>query len=218
MSSKPNRPSGGGIPTAHPSGGGGGGNKGPMDQYPGSPDTLEQALGEKGRPMSTERAVMRANPFYDGSYGEYSENCQRAVIATEARMRGYDVIAQPTYDGDTMPSRTEWMKAFKGAKEDYVGKSTASATQRAVENQMKQYGDGSRAVLGLAWKGGGGHVINVFQKNGKTYYYDGQIGAKYDPKELFSAIKTKNTDLIRVDNLDFGSRAREAVRQRPKGL
>ena len=161
---------------------------------------------------------MRANPFYDGSYGEYSKNCQRAVVAAEARFRGYDVIAQPTYEGDTMPKGGEWKKAFNGAKTDAVGRTTARATQNAVESQMKQYGNGARATLDFGWKGGGGHVITLVQRNGKTYYYDPQIGAKYNPSELFSAIRTKTAGLTRVDNLDFGARAREAVRTRPKGL
>lgn len=209
------------IPSATPGGGGGGGGGGPMDQFPGAPDTLQQALGAKGKPMSTYNAIMKANPFFDSTYSseEYNANCQRAVVATEARFRGYDVIAQPTYDGDTMPRGGEWKQSFKDAKTDYVGKTTANATQKAVESQMAQYGNGARAVMAVQWKGKGaeGHVLNVVQgKDGKTHYYDGQVGAKYNPKDLFSAIRTKDTQLVRVDNLDFGAKAREAVRTTPK--
>lgn len=204
------------LPTATP-GGGAGDNNTPKDYNPGSPSTLEEALGVKGRPMSAYDAVMNANPFYDSSYGEYSENCQRAVVATEARFRGYDVIAQPTYDNDDMPMGDEWKKSFKNAKTDYVGKSTAVATQKALESKMKSYGNGARGIVAVEWKGHGnsGHVLNVVQRNGKTLYYDGQIGATYNGRDLFNAVKPKSVELVRTDNLDFGDRAKEAIRTNP---
>ena len=212
---------GGGIPELNPiPGGGGGGGNNPLDQNPGSPDTLKEALGEKGRPMSVNNAIMKANPFYDGSYGEYSENCQRAVVATEGRFRGYDVIAQPTYEGDTAPRGDNWKGFFKNAKTDNVGRTTPNATQKALESKMKEYGDGSRAIMRVQWKGRGasGHVLNVVQKNGKTYYYDGQVGGKYNTKSLYNAIRTGDTQLVRVDNLSFSDKAKEAVRKTPKGM
>lgn len=207
------------IPTATPGGGGSGRGKGTLDQNPGNPSTLQEALGKKGRPMSISRAILGANPFYDGRYGEYSQNCQRAVIATEARFRGYNVIASPTYDGDTMPYNRSWADNFKNASVQHIGKTTRRATQNAVEKQMASYGDGARAILEVQWKGKeqGGHVINVIQKKGKTYYYDGQVGKKYNGSELFNVTKTgkHNTVLVRVDNLDFSEKAKEAVRQNP---
>lgn len=209
------------MPNIAPSGGGSGsGGQGePMDMNPGVPETLKEALGQQGRPMSINNAVMNANPFFDRNYTseEYNSNCQRAVVATEGRFRGYNVIAQPTYDGDTMPRGDEWKKSFRDAKTDYIGKSTANATRKALENKMAEYGDGSRAVMAFDWKGrnANGHVINVVQRNGKTYYYDGQVGGKYDVNALFNKIRSKSVELVRVDNLDFGDRAREAVRQSP---
>lgn len=207
------------IPTAPPGGSGAGGGKGPLDQNPGNPSTLQEALGKKGRPMAVARAVMGANPFYDGTYREYSENCQRAVIATEARLRGYNVIASPTYDGDTMPNNNNFASNFKNASVQDIGKTTHRATQRAVEKQMASYGDGSRAILAVTWKGkdNDGHVVNVVQRNGKTYYYDGQIGKKHDGATLFKNTKTGKsyTQLVRVDNLEFSEQAKKAVRQNP---
>lgn len=210
-----------GMPTSEPSGGGGQpGNGGPMDQMPGQPNSTAEALGKKGRPMATRDAVMKANPFYDKSFSsaEYNMNCQRSVVATEARFRGYDVIAQPTYDGDTMPSHGQWKRNFVGAKTDYISRSTPNAAQAAVENKMKQYGNGSRAVLSVEWKGRGssGHVINVVQRAGKTYYYDGQNGTVVSAKHLFSAIRTRSVEVTRVDNLKFSDQAKEAVRTTPR--
>lgn len=204
------------VPSAIPGGGGGGDL--PMDAMPGNPKTLADALGKQGRPMSISRAVLGANPYYDNQYGDYSMNCQRCIHATEARFRGYDVIASPTYKDDTMPKGSNWSTVYKDAKIEYVGHTTPNATQKALENKMKSYGDGARGVMEIAWKGrnAGGHVINVIQKNGKTYYYDGQVGKTYKGKDLFKTIRTKETTITRVDNLEFTDTARKAFRQNPK--
>ena len=209
---------GGGIPFSTP--GGGSVNKRlKMDMKPGDPETLAEALGGKGR-MSTKNAVMGANPFYDSSREEYSYNCQRCVAATEARFRGYDVIASPTYEGDTMPANGNWMNNFVGAKSSPVTGSNPAALQRSLESQMAGYGDGSRAILRVGWKGtrGSGHVINVVQKKGKTYYFDGQTGNQYHAKDLFSAVSTRGSNtsyVVRVDNLPFSESAKAAFRQNP---
>lgn len=207
---------GGKLPTAHPGGSGGAKGQWGNGLNVGTPDTLKEALGTKGKPMSIYQAVRGANPYYDGSYREYSANCQRAVIATEARMRGYNVIAQPTYQGDNLPniayvnpktgvSSGRWQGAFKGAK------AVKTPTIGRVEYEMKKYGNGSRGILQMQWKGGGGHVINVVNKGGKIQYIDGQIGAKYNAKELFNHIKRGSVQLVRTDNLKFSDRAKKSV-------
>ena len=204
------------IPTATPSGGGG--EPGDMDAKPGSAKTLNEALGTQGRAMSDARAVLGANPFYDNRYDEYSFNCQRCAIATEARKRGYDVVALPTYNEDSFPVNNQYIKeSFKNPNIMEVGRTTQARTQRAVEQQMKQFGDGSRAVLAVQWANGGGHAINLVQKNGKTQFYDGQTGKRYKANEFFKQIKTgkANTRLTRVDNLEFADGAKEALRQNP---
>lgn len=185
---------------------------------PGQPETLEKALGKKGRPMSTREAVMKANPFYDktAEAKEYNENCQRAVVATEARFRGYDVIAQPTYNGDTMPYNDNWANNFNGAKVESVGRKTQEATRKALEDKMRGYGDGARAVMAVQWRSGSGHVLNVVQRGKNTYYYDGQTGSIFSPTALYSAIKLKSAKVARVDNLSFAENAKEAIRTTPK--
>lgn len=209
-----------GIPVSNPSGGGNDSNKNDrMDMMPGQPETLSEALGKKGRPMATRDAIMKANPFYDktASTAEYNQNCQRAVIATEARFRGYDVIAQPTYDGDKMPTSGNWAKNFIGAKTENVGRTTANATRNALETKMRGYGDGARAVMSVQWSGSrSGHVLNVVQRGKNTYYYDGQTGSIVSPKALYSAIKTRETKITRVDNLQFSDTEKEAVRKTPR--
>ena len=212
------RGAGSGIPDGGTPSGGGGGN-GPMDAQPGLPATKAEALGKKGRPMSTDKAVLGANPFFDPSQSsrEYNENCQRAVIATEARFRGYDVIASPTFDNDTMPHGDNYTKNFKDAPTPInIGKRTKHGTIISVERYMKEQGDGARAILAVDWnKGNSGHVINVVQRNGKTYYYDGQTGRKFTARKFFTNVISKNTTILRTDNLEFSDTVRESVRQNP---
>ena len=204
---------GGSLPMSFPQGGGGGGNTTGLDQQPGLMPSAEAALGEQGRPMNVTSAVSGANPNY--SMGpEYQENCQRCVIATEARLRGYDVQALPTYDDDMMPTGTNYLNNFVGAKTKSIKHSTASANQRDVERQMADMGDGSRALMSFGWKGGGsGHVINVVRRRGKTRYYDGQNGTEVSASHLFNAISnSKAINLTRVDNLAFSDSVNQSVR------
>lgn len=210
--------SSGGLETAHPNGSAPSNKGGKWTNSPNvqSPDTLGQALGKKSATMGITRAAQGANPYYDGSYREFSENCQRAVIAYEARRRGYNVEAQPTHKGDILPNRTpgdngHWMGAFQGAKTQNVGAKNSKKAQQNLESQMKTYGNGSRGIMRLNWKNGDGHVINVEQRGGKTLYIDAQIGKKYNGKELFSQIKPQSVRLIRTDNLKFSERAKKSV-------
>ena len=216
------RGAGSSIPTG--TAGGGADSNLPWSQTAGTvaPPTLKDALGDKGRPMSMYDAVMGGNPFYDGTYREFSENCQRAVIAYEARRRGYNVVAQPTYEGDVLPSpayvnpntgirNSHWMGAFKGAKPEKVGANTSKKALENTEKKMAEYGNGSRAIMQVQWKDGGGHVLNVERKGGKTYYVDAHVGQKYTPKQLFSAVKPESIQLTRTDNLKLSDRAKKSV-------
>ena len=215
---------GGGLPTLKPSGGGSGSGGGQFSNGVGlqNIDTLKEAIGKKGQAMSIQRAVEGANPYFDrtGTYKEFTENCQRCVVAYEARRRGYNVVAQPTYEGDILPQanvagkgQARWQGAFQGAKSEKVGAKTADKALANVEAKMKEYGNGSRAVLGVQWKNGGGHVLNVENKNGKTLFVDAQVGGKYTAKDLFKAIKPSEVRLVRTDNLKFSDRAKKSIEQ-----
>ena len=207
------RGAGSGIPFAVP-GGGSNNESGGLDQQPGLSKTLEEALGTKGKPLSTDKAVLGANPFQ--SMGrEYQENCQSCLVATEARFRGYNVVALPTYDDDKMPYGDNFANNFKNAKANNIGRTTPNATKNSIEKQMKAYGDGARAIIAVQWKGrnASGHVVNVIQRNGKTHVYDGQTGKQYKLSDLMNASRTESTRLVRDDNLEFSNQAREAVRR-----
>ena len=207
-----------GLSKGTPSGGSGGGGEFNKNQVGLERiGTLKEAIGTKGKPMGETKAVEGANPYYKGGSAEYTENCQRCVVATELRMRGYDVVAKPTYEGDTLPTTAfmnaktgqvykRYMGAFQGAKTKKV------SGQKDFESQVIEGGSGSRYALSFGWKGSDyGHVINVVNKKGKVRYVDGQTGKYYSGKELWSQIKNGSATITRLDNLKISDRAKKSV-------
>lgn len=174
------------------------------------PEDLRAAIGGKGSPIGIKKAIEGANPFYSGgAQGDFSRNCQRAVVAYELRRRGYDVIALPTFSGDDLPTGGKWKGAFRHAKEIKVGASTSIQTQKNLEAQMKSFGNGARGIVRIP-----GHVFNVENVRGKIVYVDAQTNTIYSSKNVFSRIgKTGlgSISLIRTDNLRLSDRAKKSV-------
>lgn len=187
--------------------------------------TLKEALGQKGKPLSMEQAYARANPYYSKTWDHYSSNCQRCVVAYELRRRGYGVTAQPTYKGDQKPKvaftskdgriNGRWMGAFQGAKAINVGtKQRNNAEGKVVSNinkKMRGFGNGSRGVVAVYWKNGGGHVFNVENKNGKIKAVEAQTGKAVSLKNYIKKARPGSVNLIRTDNLRVSERAKEFV-------
>ena len=188
-------------------------------------DTLKDALGSKGKQNSMADSMIGSNPKYSRDYREYSANCQRVVVAYEARRRGYDVTAQATYPGDKLNkvayrdekegiSRGRWMGAFQNAKPVNVSATGRNSEKNVIDNinkQMQHYGEGSRGVVQIFYKGGGGHVFNVEHKNGKTHYIEAQVGKVKNFSETLKHVKTDKVALVRTDNLKFSDRAKNFV-------
>ncbi len=207
---------------SRPSAGGGNGSGnwskyGVGEQIP-SQGNLRASIGTKGKAFSIDNALKNVNPNHNYSFSEYSENCQRCVVAYELRRRGYDVTALPTYQGDTIPNvvhgNGRWQMAFKGAKRVSVGSTSAAKTQKNLESKMKSYGSGARAVVAIP-----GHVFNCENVGGKIKYVEAQTGKRYTSKNIFSNLsssQSKNVSIIRTDNLKISDRARELVKKRGK--
>lgn len=190
-------------------------------------DTLKEALGDKNKPKSIGDAILHTNPKYSGDYKEYSENCQRVVVAYEARRRGYDVTAQATFKGDTLNriayndtkngvARGRWMGAFQDAKPLNVSSKTASGVISNIDKQMASFGEGSRGVVQIFYKGGGGHVFNVERLGGKTKFIEAQTGRVKDINFTMKRVKTNQVALVRTDNLKFSDRAKNFVTSKEK--
>lgn len=184
--------------------------------------TLKEAIGEKGSPIPPTSAASGANPNFDRSftYAEYTMNCQRCVVAYELRRRGYDVRAQPTYRGDTLPYSTKggnarWMGAFRGAKSIDVGADRNSTVRKNIESEMKGFGPGSRGIILVRFQGTtSGHVFNVENVGGKIRYYDAQMGESVKINDHLSGTSPAHTRLVRTDNLRMSDRAKNFVTTR----
>ena len=184
-----------------PSGGGGGESDTEKVLGPRIPETLKEALGEKGEPMSMVQASAGTNPHYNASFEAYSANCQRCVLTYEARRRGYDVAALPTYSGDLLPYGGDYLKGLSNPKTVNTGKSVMK-----IRKEMQSYGDGARAIVHVA-KGREGHVFIAENKGGKIVYIDPQINGRYTKLSLR---KVSNSAITRIDNQDFTEYAKNA--------
>lgn len=220
-----------GMQFAIPRGGGDNFSRNALMEQP--PETLREALGTKGAAKTIDNAMKNANPYFSRSFSEYSENCQRCVVAYELRRRGYDVIAQATYAGDKWPQSISvngqnygrWRGAFQHAKTDAVGaagNNTRAETKvlNNIASKMKEYGNGARAIIRIGYRGAHiGHVFNVENRGGHIYYVDAQTGTRYinaDMKNLMKIVDTKSVTVTRTDNLRVSNRAKEFVWQRKR--
>ena len=197
---------------------------------------LRDALGKKGTPINLFDAADGANPFYDESHRQepYNINCQRCVVAYERRRRGYDVVAQPNpndkwasvkYDQNSKKYYALWKGAFRHAKTDNVlGNSLNKTIDNAIA-KMKEYGNGSRAVIEFLRDPRGGHVINVENRNGKILFVEAQTTADskgghiYSRKELAFQMgdrTPRHAALTRTDNLQISYRSGQFVDQKKR--
>lgn len=168
----------------------------------------------KGEKMDIATAMTGTNPNYQrGGDKRWTHNCQRCVSAFEARVRGYDVEALPRIlnGSDDLPymnSSTGWLSVYKDATVTHVHKRTGEACKSAIEAQMAEWGDDSRAIVRVVWHGRrDGHVFIATQQEGKTLFIDPQ-SARSDCSTYFASgmIKPTKTELVRIDNLDFTDR------------
>ena len=138
-------------------------------------------------------------------------NCQRCVVAHEARMRGYDVIARPSWgENDSLRRVGNWLKVFEeDGREIYncVG-NTANEIEKFIRDKMKEWGKGSRAFVWFQWENffGSdefGHTIVIqLNENGFVNFGDPQT-KKMGAIRCLSAAKLNSVVIMRVDNLSF---------------
>ncbi|MDY4040758.1 MAG: toxin glutamine deamidase domain-containing protein [Collinsella sp.] len=167
-------------------------------------------------PERAYEAVKRSNPYYRKRPG-YEDNCQRCVIAYEARRRGCDVIALPSAAkpdrlmSDLSP--TGWPKMFKSPKLEAVRGTSKQEVRGKIEGKMDSFGDGSRAIVGIGYEGmKDGHVFIAENAGGRIRFLDPQNGNR-DCSHLFQMADLDNTVILRIDNLEFSDLVGRAVRR-----
>ncbi len=176
------------------------------------------ALGPKGRPATPLDAASRVNPNY-AKGRQWKQNCQRCVVAYELQRQGYDVEARErVFKNDPVFSVRNGsvfvrfgkrdamdlgVPAFKGQKWEKPGpreRRSAKTVMADIDAKMSGWGDGSRAIVAVAWKRGGAHVFIAERINGATRYIDPQSG-RMDASTHFNSAMPSSVHISRVDNL-----------------
>ena len=146
---------------------------------------------------TSDENVKATNPNYKLGKA-FQINCQKCVPAYEMRMRGYDVMARPTFDVNNDGFAKLWDKIFDGAKleDGFIGTGKAEVIKR-----LEKWGDGSRGEIYVEWEAGGAHVFVVENRNGVIHFLDPQTG-ELDVEYYFDNVRDGLTKVLRMDNLE----------------
>ena len=185
-----------------------------------NPDVVQ---GLKPIPGKHSRAddCRAVNPnYHSAGTPEWKNNCQRCVTTYEARRRGYDVTALPCYypetdrfaigTGHTLPYESNgryddklWHAA--GLSFSQLRGFTKEQATATVEKLMKEYGNGSRAIISGFWEDSGmGHVFIAENIQGEVHFIDPQNG-DMNCGWYMGAMNPKATSIFRIDDLPFNS-------------
>ena len=158
-------------------------------------------------PPDWSREISYANG--DGKGFGRMMNCQRCVVAHEARMRGYDVTARLSWGDDDPMRRVESLLKVFDSPEVYRCKGkTIAEIERFIADKMTAWGVNSRAFVWFEWDKtkvflDDGHVIvTQLNENGFVNFGDPQtrqIGAI----RCLNAAKFGSIVIMRVDGLNF---------------
>ncbi len=159
-------------------------------------------FGKQGKAKTPNEALASTNPNYNKGT-EYQVNCQRCVYAYELQRQGYDVEALPhtMTQNDPMNGMSRWGQGFVGQKWESNLGTRNTAVEQNIVSKMQQWGDGSRAVVYVAWKRGRAHVFNIENQGGKVGIFDAQTGKQHKLSDYISNAKPSSTKISRVDNL-----------------
>ena len=147
----------------------------------------------------------------DGKGIERRMNCQRCVVAHEARMRGYDVIARPSWGAeDSMQSVGALLSVFEdGDKGTFrcVG-STVYEIKKFIVDKMTEWGKGSRAFVWFDWDNFFenctlAHVIVTRLNENRFVNFGDPQTRKISAVECLNGVKLDSVKILRVDNLKF---------------
>lgn len=155
------------------------------------------------------KELRAVNPHYDPDVKNiYSTNCQRCVVAYEARLRRLDVEALPALSmdkaKDPFADGKNWLLAFD-EKKGFIPK-RRYYTIEGIEESFTPLIEGARMQILIDWEGNDiAHVFMAIKKNNKVEFFDPQTGA--DDKECRKYFLKKLTLILgaQIDELKFNS-------------
>lgn len=195
-------------------------------------------LPKKSKEYTDDEDQAAVNPNYLKGR-EYKVNCQYCSTAYEFRKRGYDVEAAPFITGEddepTVNEIASWykdpergaMRNLKDRREKSIKDKISEMLGTYVDDrteaieykedlvaQFKEYGEGARGNLFVAWKTGSGHSLVWEVKNGEVIIRDCQTNKVEDIDGVLEISKTFS--YIRTDNAEFTDEALKTVRYKRK--
>lgn len=154
----------------------------PPTPPPQTPSVIPSSWKRIEGPHTLRDDIAAVNPDYKNGHLATRMNCQRCVVAGELRRRGYDVVARPAIgqtryrlnkqgepeafwdsaeqgglpylfapDGSLNPNG--FAAAFKGARPVSCAADSGMMSARNVNRQMKEWGEGARAIVAVYWAG-----------------------------------------------------------------
>lgn len=183
---------------------------------------IAEALGlnkeqiAKLRPMSFVDADSKhVNSLTDKDI-DILQNCQNCVLVFEARCRGLNVTAAGYKEGGFIErlsyhQELGYLNADGSILKDVpLIKNKNELISFIESNQLAKNG---RYEIGInKWiDGTDGHIFNLIRVDGKSYYYDGQKGIRYDIQDRLDLIDFKEgVKIMRVDKLLINPEAIES--------
>ncbi|MEO3976746.1 toxin glutamine deamidase domain-containing protein [Streptomyces sp. CAU 1734] len=157
--------------------------------------TVVRAATARRTNKQVDKALDAANPHYRKGVAAYSMNCSHVAQAYELRRRGMDVQAGPA-SGGRGRSMDELGKAW-GSSFTVCDSDTADTGRSEIERAFSE--PGSRGMVGVMWKSGGGHAFTVENVDGRIRFVDGQPNPPVtDAGHYFS--RAKWSAYMRLDN------------------
>lgn len=137
-------------------------------------------------------------------------NCQKFAVALELKFRDIDKDVTPTstpvdkvFDvpvGCESPMANWWI-----SKKARFIKISSDDPAKSIESTMRSFGNGSRAIISVAWDSGRGHVFNLININNEIYLLDATANrCKLVSKSGYikSNLDAQNSaGIMRADNL-----------------
>lgn len=184
-------------------------------------NSLDKLKVKAGNPMTKEDAdTYKVNPLYKVTDKTTTTNCQTTTFAYECRRQGYDIAALPK-DNDVADVFS--MQQFLGIDQGdgWINKTTGKRPKRLIAHHTNSYKstddiineleeavgtNGERYTLGVNWKNGGAHAVNLDRdEKGIIRIIDNQRGPKekntWTINEYLNEKNVKNIRaLYRVDD------------------
>jgi hypothetical protein len=176
----------------------------PPDRSRPPEDPLPNLKAKKAFRVNRDGDLKAVNPFF-ATGKTYQFNCTHCVTAHELRRRGYDVEATPLPQEMVARGGRATNAEILSRWEDTIGTNrslSVASGKKALEDTVRDWGDGARGWVTVHWRGGGGHIFLVENNSGKIEYSDPQDPAVDAVEHIRRRKRGFGTlQLVRVDDL-----------------